>query len=137
MPAPARTSPATSRTRILLIEDDEPTRHAYRKLLECNGYEVHEAENGADGLEAAELVGPDIVITDLIMPLLDGCEMARQLKADPATRPIPIIAATGESSRPRGDDAHHFHAVLRKPFTPGEMLRVLEGVQVRTEASPG
>jgi CheY-like chemotaxis protein len=114
---------------VVLIEDDESTRHAMRGLLESGGYRVHEECNGRDGLRAIREVQPDVVVTDILMPLLDGCDLARLLRHDRLTRHIPIVAATGERNRDELRERQLFAAVLRKPFPPNELLAAVDRVR--------
>lgn len=121
--------------RVVLIDDDEPTRHAMRGLLESGGYVVHEECNGRDGLRAIRRFRPDIVVTDILMPVLDGCDLARTLRRDRETRDIPIVAATGERQRAELRETELFAAVLRKPFPPHDLLAALD--RVRAASRPG
>jgi two-component system phosphate regulon response regulator PhoB len=113
---------------VVLIEDDAPTRAAYRRLLEICGWNVHEEADGVAGVHTVRRIEPDVVVTDLIMPGMDGCEVARTLRNASETRAIPIIAATGEITRPRAADRHLFDSILRKPFEPRELIAAIEGV---------
>jgi two-component system phosphate regulon response regulator PhoB len=115
--------------RILIIEDDAPVRGAYRRLLEACCFEVHEAVDGAEGVRVALDIMPDVVVTDLVMPRLDGCDVARRLRAGATTRAIPIIAATGEIVRPDEEERGLFDDVLHKPFAPRDLIAAVERVQ--------
>lgn len=115
--------------RVVLIDDDEPTRHAMRGLLESGGYVVHEEGNGRDGLRAIREFHPDVVVTDILMPILDGCDLARLLQTDRETRHIPIVAATGERHRSELRERQLFAAVLRKPFSPRDLLDAVDRVR--------
>jgi two-component system, cell cycle response regulator DivK len=116
--------------RVVLIEDDEPTRTALRGLLELGGYEVREEENGRDGVRAVREIVPDVVVTDILMPMLDGCAVARQLRSDDLTCHIPIVAATGQA-RPGDREVRLFAAVLRKPVSPSDLLNTVDRVRAR------
>jgi CheY-like chemotaxis protein len=83
--------------RVLLIEDNEANRDMLGRRLQRRGFEVMMAADGADGLERARTLGPDLVLLDLSLPVLDGWTVARSLKADVATAPIPIIALTAHA----------------------------------------
>jgi CheY-like chemotaxis protein len=98
----ARISP---RPLVLVIDDSEATRQLYALSLELEGYVVAQARDGQDGLQQVRDLVPDIVITDLAMPIMDGCETIRRLRADPRTRHIPIIACSGDGARRRMDPA--------------------------------
>lgn len=84
---------------ILIVEDNEPNRDVLSRRLMRRGYDVVAAESGAAGLTSAAALRPDLILMDLGMPDLDGWECARRLKADAATRAIPIIALTAHAMR--------------------------------------
>jgi CheY-like chemotaxis protein len=83
--------------RLLLVEDNEENRDGLSRHLRRRGYEVLVAADGRQGLEAAQTGGPDLVLMDMSLPVLDGWEATRQLKADPRTRHIPVIALTAHA----------------------------------------
>jgi len=78
--------------RILLIEDDPAIRSLLLELLADEGYHVQAAGDGEAGVLAARMDRPDLILMDLMLPVLDGMAATRQLKGDPATQMIPIIA---------------------------------------------
>jgi two-component system, cell cycle response regulator DivK len=84
-------------TRILLIEDNELNRDMLSRRLARKGYEVIVAEDGGRGLALAAEAKPDLVLMDMSLPVIDGWEATRRLKADPATRDIPVIALTAHA----------------------------------------
>ena len=84
-------------TKILLIEDNELNRDMLSRRLEHRGFHVVAAEDGQQGLAAAHAEAPDLILMDLSLPQMDGWELARILKADPATRDIPLIALTAHA----------------------------------------
>ena len=77
--------------KVLVVDDEPDKRQLIAYALETSGYEVVTAENGAEGLAAVEASYPDLVITDVMMPRMDGYELARRLRDNPRTRFIPII----------------------------------------------
>jgi CheY-like chemotaxis protein len=83
--------------RLLLVEDNEETRDGLSRYLRRKGYEVLTAPDGRQGLEAARAAPPDLVLMDMSLPVLDGWEATRQLKADPQTRHVPVIALTAHA----------------------------------------
>jgi CheY-like chemotaxis protein len=83
--------------RILLIEDNELNRDMLSRRLARKGYEVIVAEDGGRGLALAAEAKPDLVLMDMSLPVIDGWEATRRLKADPATRDIPVIALTAHA----------------------------------------
>src|SRR4051794_21138311 len=78
--------------KILLVEDNEMNRDMLSRRLARRGYEVLLAVDGQEGVEAARRDGPALILMDMSLPLLDGWEATRLLKADPSTRHIPVIA---------------------------------------------
>jgi two-component system, cell cycle response regulator DivK len=111
--------------RILVIEDTEDNRQILRDLLSAAGYEVIEATDGATGVAMAAEQRPDLILMDIQIPVLDGYEATRRIKADPATRHIPIIAVTSYAlvrdeakTREAGCDGY-----VAKPFSPRHMLQ--------------
>lgn len=83
--------------KILLVEDNEMNRDMLSRRLERKGYTVALAVDGAEGLQKARTEGPDMILMDMSLPVVDGWEATRQLKADEATRRIPIIALTAHA----------------------------------------
>jgi CheY-like chemotaxis protein len=84
-------------TKILLVEDNEMNRDMLSRRLQRKGYEVVIAEDGRQGVELAEKEAPDVILMDMSLPVVDGWDAARQLKASAATRGIPIIALTAHA----------------------------------------
>ncbi len=83
--------------KILLVEDNEMNRDMLSRRLERKGYQVVLAVDGQGGVEAALAQAPDLVLMDMSLPVLDGWEATRRLKAAPATRHIPVIALTAHA----------------------------------------
>jgi PleD family two-component response regulator len=81
--------------RILVVEDQEDLRGILRDLLTRSGYEVAEAADGRDGVAKAQSERPDLILMDIQLPVLDGYEATRQIKADPNLKATPIIAEWG------------------------------------------
>ena len=105
--------------KVLIIEDNEDNRDILKHQLEYLGYAVAEAADGLEGLSQAEKERPDLVVVDVMMPGIDGREVARRLRADPKTKEIPILAATVLF---QAEDIHSCltagcNEVLTKPFT--------------------
>ena len=84
-------------SRILVVDDEPDQRFLLRRLLERAGHEVSEAHHGAAALQAVRESAPDLVVTDVMMPVMDGVELIRCLRGDPATAYIPILAASGDT----------------------------------------
>ena len=83
--------------KILLVEDNEMNRDMLSRRLERKGYQVSLALDGAEGVRQALADKPDIILMDMSLPVMDGWEATRQLKADEATRQIPVIALTAHA----------------------------------------
>jgi CheY-like chemotaxis protein len=83
--------------RILLVEDQEMNRDMLSRRLRKRGYEVEIAVDGAEGVEKARADLPDLILMDMSLPVMDGWEATRLLKADDATRGIPVVALTAHA----------------------------------------
>lgn len=84
-------------TRILLVEDNEMNRDMLSRRLVRRGYEVVMAVDGAEGVAMTRSHSPDLVLLDMSLPVMDGWSAARQIRADPATAALPIIALTAHA----------------------------------------
>jgi two-component system cell cycle response regulator DivK len=112
------------RKKILVVEDTEDNRQILRDLLDMAGYEMVEAHDGADGVAKAAEHKPDLILMDIQMPVMDGYEATRRIKANPELKAIPIVAVTSyalsgdeEKTRAAGCDAY-----IAKPYSPRQML---------------
>ena len=83
--------------RILLVEDDEMNRDMLGRRLKRKGYEVIEAVDGEDALDKTRASGPDLVLMDMSLPVIDGWTATKQLKAAPETQAVPVIALTAHA----------------------------------------
>ncbi len=83
--------------KVLLIKDNELNRDMLSRRLQRKGYEVIMAVDGQQGVTTARAERPDLILMDMSLPVLDGWEATRRLKAAPATRPIPVIALTAHA----------------------------------------
>ena len=91
--------------RILVVEDDEMNRDSLTRLLRRRGYELLTAHDGAEGVMVGEAEMPDLILMDMSLPVLDGWEATRRLKATPKTQAIPIIALTAHAMAADRDKA--------------------------------
>jgi two-component system cell cycle response regulator DivK len=110
--------------RILVVEDQEDNRQIIRDMLSATDYEITEAENGEEALAAVAKQRPDLILMDIQMPVLDGYEATRRIKADPALRAIPIIAITsyalsGDEQKARAAGCDDY---VPKPYSPRQLL---------------
>ena len=92
--------------KILLVEDNEMNRDMLSRRLERKGYSVTIALDGAEGLEKARTEAPDLILMDMSLPVIDGWEATRQLKAGEGTRHIPVIALTAHAMSSDEEKAH-------------------------------
>ena len=109
---------------ILVVEDQEDNRQIVRDLLTANDYEMTEAENGEEALAAVAKDRPDLILMDIQLPVMDGCEATRRIKADPSLSSIPIIAVTSyalseDEEKARAAGCNDF---VPKPFSPRHLL---------------
>jgi CheY-like chemotaxis protein len=113
-------------SRILIVEDEDVMADMLRDVLVGEGHEVFEAYNGEDGLKLLVEKRPEVVLLDLMLPILDGPGFLAAMQKDPALRGTPVIAMTsaGLTHQERGQ----FAAFLPKPFKLDDLLRVLARV---------
>jgi len=114
--------------QILVVEDTWHNRRMLRDLLTRAGFDVLEAVNGAEGIAQAERHRPDLILMDIQLPVLDGYDVTRRIKGDPALQHIPIIAVT--SFALAGDEAKAREAgcdgYIPKPFSPRKLLAMVQ-----------
>jgi CheY-like chemotaxis protein len=117
---------------ILVIEDDVGIRETLSDFLRSEGFDVDLARDGAEGLERLAARRPDVILVDLFMPGMDGRQFLAQLRAEAATRFLPVVLMTG--SRPTGEtDAD---AVLQKPFELDELLAAVRSIRPQGTRGP-
>ena len=121
-------------TKILLVEDNEMNRDMLSRRLIKRGYDVVLAVDGQEGLDMAASAGPDLILLDMSLPVVDGWEAARRLKADDTTRGIPIIALTADAMV--GDREKYLNAgmdsYISKPFQADQLNAVVENLCSRS-----
>jgi CheY-like chemotaxis protein len=105
---------------ILVVDDDSSMRFLLKMLFESAGYQVVEAHHGAAALECLKEAHPSLIVTDLMMPVMDGNQLIERLRSDPEMQSIPILATTARLA----DVAEPADAVLTKPFDPDKFLEV-------------
>jgi len=115
--------------RILVVEDQEDLRGVLRDLFASSGYIVIEAVDGATGITRAKSDRPDIILMDIQMPIIDGYEATRQIKADPDLASIPIVAVSsfamkGDEEKARAAGCNDY---VTKPYSPIQLLRMVRG----------
>ncbi|HEV8342630.1 MAG TPA: response regulator [Candidatus Binatia bacterium] len=126
------------RKHILVAEDNEDMAELYCLQLEALGYDVTVVRNGSKVLEVAPLLLPDLVIMDLLMPIMDGLTAVRQMRENPATRNIPILAATAKAME--GDQEKCLAAgcdgYIAKPFTLRDLGLAIAALLKRPTGQP-
>jgi two-component system, cell cycle response regulator DivK len=110
--------------RILVVEDQEDNRRILRDMLTSADYEIMEAENGEEALAAAAKQRPDLILMDIQLPIMDGYEATRRIKADPTLTDVPVIAVTsyalsGDEKKARAAGCDDF---VPKPYSPRQLL---------------
>ncbi len=114
---------------ILIVEDDPKSLVLIRDLLQASGYSTIEATDGEKGVELAKAKKPDLILMDIQMPVMDGLEATRILKADTTTGNIPVLALTAYAMK--GDEDGILQVgcdgYLAKPFNIQELLKTVAG----------
>lgn len=113
--------------RVLVVDDDEFIRQLIGINLELEGFEVHQAADGEEALRQASQVRPDVMVLDVMMPRLDGIEVARRLRADAATSSIRLVLVSARAQAVdvrRGEDTG-VDAYITKPFEPDQLVSVV------------
>lgn len=110
-----------------MVDDESNMRFLIRLILESAGYTVLEAPHGAAALERVTESRPDLVVTDLMMPVMGGRELVERLRADPLTATIPIVVLSSNSSTV----ATAADTVLGKPFDPNSLLEATRSLAGR------
>jgi two-component system, cell cycle response regulator DivK len=134
---------AARRPLVLVVDDFADNREMYSEYLSFSGYEVIEAQNGKEAVEAAQAKMPDIIIMDLSLPVMDGWEATRRLKSDERTRRIPVVALTGHAlaGHSKGAREAGCDSFLAKPCLPDQLVaeikRMLEAGKATIKAKGG
>jgi CheY-like chemotaxis protein len=110
-------------SKILVVDDEPAHRFLLRRIFERAGHVVSDAGDGAAALRAVAESRPDLVVTDMMMPVMDGAELIRRLRTDPATAGIAILAASGDPSQAKGADA-----VVTKPFLSRPLVEIVDAL---------
>ena len=118
------------RTRVLLVDDYPDAREMYGQYLEFCGFEVIEAASGLEALERAVELSPDIILMDVSLPVMDGWEATRRLKADRRTANIPVVALTGHALAGMSEGARQVgcDAFVTKPCLPDALVTEIRKV---------
>jgi len=120
---------------ILVIDDDEMVRDTVAELLQTDGHRVLTASSGEHGLAMMQAIRPDLILVDHHMPVMSGLEVVRHLRADAATRRIPIAALTSAGAGEANELSRAgCIAFIPKPFDPMEFRRVVAQILNETAA---
>ncbi len=119
--------PSTSAPLVLVIDDVEDNRDVYEQFLKHEGWRVATAVDGEEGLAKAAALGPSVVILDMGLPKMDGWEVARRLRAAPATSGIPVVALTGHVSKDARQRAltAGVDDFIAKPCLPADLVSAI------------
>ena len=126
-------------SRVLIVEDEPDIRALVVHHLKREGYQVSAASSGEEALRQVQAAPPDLVLLDLMMPAMDGLEVCRRLRQDPATAMLPIVMLTA-----KGDEVDRVLGLeigaddyVVKPFSPKELLARVRAVLRRSRPAPG
>ena len=119
-----------SRPCVLIVDDYPDAREMYSEYLVYSGFDVIEAENGMEALSKAADKSPDIILMDLSLPVMDGWEATRRLKADDRTAAIPVVALTGHALAGISEGAKRAgcDAFVTKPCLPEDLVKEIRKV---------
>jgi CheY-like chemotaxis protein len=128
-----------TKPRVLLVDDYPDAREMYGEYLEFSGYDIVQASNGVEAIQRALESQPDVILMDLSLPVMDGWEATRRLKADARTADIPVVALTGHAldgisagARRAGCDAF-----VTKPCLPEDLLVEIRKVLANRKTPAG
>jgi len=116
-------------TRVLVIDDEQAIADVLRMLLEFRGHEVLTADDGSRGFATAQRQAPDVIVLDLMMPVMDGFAALEALRGDERTAEIPVVILSALGSTDVRQRCHDLGAwaFLQKPYNPEDLLRAVEG----------
>jgi CheY-like chemotaxis protein len=115
---------------VLLVEDNDDNRIIYATILQHTGYQVLEAPNGVVGVEQASMRHPDLIIMDISLPVMDGLEATRRIRANPQTADIPVLAVTANARESDREIALQAGCddYLAKPVEPRRLVQQVESM---------
>jgi two-component system cell cycle response regulator DivK len=115
---------------VLVVDDFSDAREMYGEYLRFCGYRVAEAQNGVEAIDQALKLKPDVILMDLSMPIVDGWEATRRLKADNRTKDIPVVALTGHAMSGHSESAKRAgcDVVVTKPCLPQDLVKQIRRV---------
>jgi CheY-like chemotaxis protein len=109
---------------VLIVEDSSDLRHLFARVLQRNGFRVYEASNGREALACLPEARPDIILTDVMMPEMDGIEFIRHLRSRPSTAAIPVVVMTAVATDQAKRDARQLGVadILEEPIDSRTLL---------------
>lgn len=116
------------RKKILIVEDEPGLVLMLKARLESEGFQVHSAADGIDGIKKAKTIRPDIILVDIMMPKLDGYSMAQRLKEDDITTGIPIVVVTVKETMKDLFKKIGVNHYFTKPFNDEELLGTIKNI---------
>jgi len=122
---------------VLLVDDYPDAREMYAEYLEFSGFDIVQAGNGVEAIERAHDSHPDVILMDLSLPVMDGWEATRRLKADDTTKDIPVLAVTGHALSGVSNDAKKAgcDGFITKPCLPEDLVAEIRKVLVGTRSA--
>ncbi|MES9827209.1 MAG: response regulator [Candidatus Thiodiazotropha sp.] len=119
-----------SKARVLVVDDSPTEIHIFKKILEKQGYQILVAKDGQEGVDVAKQELPDIILMDVVMPVLNGFQATRQLKNDESTASIPVIMVTtkGQQTDKNWGMRQGATEYLVKPVAPAELLHKIKAL---------
>lgn len=120
--------------KVLIVEDEAVMVKLLENALTQNGYEVFSVSNGQEGLQAVQKNEPDLIISDIMMPIMDGFTFYRELKANEATASIPVLILTDRTQMEDSFGALGADDFIPKPFEPEALLSKVSQLLKNSEA---
>ncbi|MEO8185983.1 MAG: response regulator [Burkholderiaceae bacterium] len=117
--------------RVLVVEDEHSQAEVLTMLFTLEGFEVAVASNGKEALAQIDRVQPDLIITDYMMPLMNGGEMAKIVRAAPLHAKVPIVMTSATDARQVEQHSEHYDAFLRKPYLWDELFAIIKQLLAR------
>lgn len=123
---------------VLLVDDHDDSREVFATILRYHGYTVAEAADGGEALRLVHVIVPDVLVTDLNMPGLDGASLIRALKSDPALAVTPTLVVTADTTWQARSEAElaGCSAFMLKPLTPRALLAAVKALGCADAAAP-
>jgi len=117
-------------TKILIVDDNKIIRTILSSTLHAHGYETTTAHNGLEGVSLARSEFPDLILMDLMMPVMDGCQAIKQIKSDPTLKKTPIIVITAADTK---DSMVHAisagaNAYIKKPWRVNDLISQIKSL---------